>query len=93
MTHGGGSGGGYRGNQGDKIAGVEKWRTVNKGANIHNEGKTLWWFLSHKHKYILFNGLYIWHKPEDHDAWFEKFKSRRSKKDKTTAATTTAPPE
>ena len=36
MRSGGGSGGGYRRNQGDKIAGVEKWRTVNKGATIQH---------------------------------------------------------
>ena len=36
--------------------------------------------------------LTVWHKPEDHDAFFEKFKSRRYKKDKTSAATTAAPP-
>ena len=41
VTSGGGSGGGYRGNQGEKIAGVEKWRTVNKGATIQHEGKTV----------------------------------------------------
>ena len=37
-----GYGVGYRGNQGDKIAGVEKWRTVNKSATIQHEGKTFW---------------------------------------------------
>ena len=41
LKSGGRSGGGYRGNQGDKIAGVEKWRTVNKGATIQHEGKTV----------------------------------------------------
>ena len=41
VTSRGGSGGGYRGNQGNKIAGVEKWRTVNKGATIQHEGKTV----------------------------------------------------
>ena len=91
VTSGGGSGGGYRGNQGGKIAGVEKWRTVNKGATIQHEGKTVWLCLSHKYKDIIFDSLYVWHKPEDHDAWFDKFKSRRSKKDKITASTTAAP--
>ena len=92
VTSGGGYGDGYNGNQGDKIAGVEKWRTLNKCATNQNEGKTVWWCLSHKHKDGLFDGIYIWHKPEDHDALFEKFKSRRSNKDKTSAATTAAPP-
>ena len=41
VISGGGYVGGYRGNQGDKIAGVEKWRTVNKGDTIQHEGKTV----------------------------------------------------
>ena len=93
VTFSGGSGGGYRGNQVDKIAGVEKLCTVNKGATVQNEGKTGWWWPSHKHKDGIFDGLYVWHKPEDHDALFEKFKSHIYNKDKTTAATTAAPPE
>ena len=43
VTFSGGSGGGYRGNQVDKIVGVEKLCTVNKGATVQNEGKTGWW--------------------------------------------------
>ena len=93
VTSGGGSGGGYRGNQGDKIAGVEKWRTSNKCSTIQQKGKTLWLCPSHKHNDGFFYGLYVWYRPEDHYAWFEKFKRRRSKKDKTTAATTAAHPE
>ena len=42
VTSGGGSGGGYRGNQGDKITCVGKWRTVNKGATMQHKGKTVW---------------------------------------------------
>ena len=93
VTSGDGYGGGYRGNQGEKIAGVEKWRTFNKVATIKHKGETVWWCLSHKHKEKLFDGLYIWHKPEDHDEWFEKLKICRSKKDKTMADTTAATPE
>ena len=59
VTSGGGSGGGYRGNQGNKIAGVGKWRTFNKGATIQNKGKTVWWCLNHEHKNRLFYGLYV----------------------------------
>ena len=92
MTSSGRSGGRYRGNKVNKIVGVEKWRTVNKGATIQHEGKKVWWCPSHKHKKRLFYGLYVWHKPEYHDAWFEKFKSRISKKYKTTAANTAVPP-
>ena len=40
----------------------------------------------------LLDGLYLWHKPEHHDAGFEKFKSHRYKKDKTMEATMAAPP-
>ena len=82
VTSGGGSSGRYNVNQGDKIAGVDKWCTINKGATTQHEGKIIWWCLSYKRKYRLFDGLYIWNKPEDHDAWFEKFKSRISNKDK-----------
>ena len=71
---------------------MEKWRTLNKGSTIQHEGNTVLWLPSHKHKEGLFDGLYVWHKPEDHYAWFDKFKSCRSKKDKTLAATTAAPP-
>ena len=67
---GGRYGGGNKGNQGDKVAGVEKWRTVNKGTTSQHEGKTVWWCPYHKHKDELFYGLYVWHKPEDHDAWY-----------------------
>ena len=91
VISGGGSGGGYRWNQGDKIAGVERWRTINKCDTIQNERKTVWWCPSHKHKGGLFDGLYVWRKPEDHYAWFKKSKIRISKKDETTAATTAAP--
>ena len=62
VTYGEGSGGGYRGNQGDKIAGVEKWRTVNKGATIQHKRRAVLLCPSHKHKDGLFNGLYVWHK-------------------------------
>ena len=92
VTSGGGSGGRYRGNQGEKIVGVEKWSTANKDATIQHEGDTVWWCHSHKNKDGLFDGLYIWNKPEDHDAWFDKFKSCRCNKDKTTTATKAAPP-
>ena len=61
VTSGGGSVGGYRGNQGEKITGVEKWRTVNKGATIQHEGKTVWGCPSYKHKDGLFDGLYVCH--------------------------------
>ena len=63
VTSSGGSGGGYRVNQGDKIAGVEKWCTVNKGATIQHKGKTVWWCPSHKHKDGLFYDLCVCHKP------------------------------
>ena len=66
---GGRSGGRYRGSQGEKIAGAEKWRTFNIGTTIQHKGTKVWWCPSHKHKYGLFDGLYVWHKPEDHDAW------------------------
>ena len=55
----GGSGGGYNVNQGNKIAGVEKWCTVNKSTTIQHKGKTVRWCLSDKHKYGLFDGLYV----------------------------------
>ena len=92
VTSGGWSGGGYRGNQSNKIAGVEKWRTVNKGATIQHKGKTVWWCLSNKHKDELFNGLYVWHKPEDHMHGLINSRDTDKKKDKNTAVTTADPP-
>ena len=41
VTSCGGYGGRYRGNQGNKTSGVEKWRTVNKGSTIQHEGKSV----------------------------------------------------
>ena len=63
VTSSGGFGGGYRGKKGEKIAGVEKLRTVNKCDTIQHEGKTSWCRTSHKHKDGLFDDLNVWHKP------------------------------
>ena len=41
VASGGGSGGRYRGNQGDKIAGLDKWLTVNKCDTIQHKGGTV----------------------------------------------------
>ena len=91
VKSGGRYGDGHNKNQGEKIVGVDKWSTFNKGVIIQHEGKTVWWCPSHKHKNRLFDGLYVWNKQEDHNAWFEKSKIRRPKKDKTSVATTAAP--
>ena len=63
------------------VGGVPEWRTIKKGDTIEHDGKTLYWCPHHKHPQGLFDGLYCWHKPENHDEWKAKFK-----KPKTSAA-------
>ena len=52
-----------------KIAGtvVEKWRITKRGASIVVDGITYWWCEKHIDKSGRWNGMYVRHKPEDHD--------------------------
>ena len=67
---------------------IEKWCVVKKGASIIVDGKN-WWCLKHVDKATPYrwNGMYIIHKPEDHD---EVMAKRYRDKKSTTAAQTVA---
>lgn len=62
---------------------IPKWRTVKKGDKVDKEGKTWWWCPHHK-KEGLFDGLYMPHKPSEHDEWKrqkdERIAARKAKK-------------
>ena len=54
------------------------WRTKKEGDKVNQEGKTWWWYPHHK-KEGLFDGLYMPHKPSEHDDWICKKKEQYSK--------------
>ena len=58
---------------------IPMWRTENKGEKCGRDGKTWYWCPHHK-KEGLFDGLYMPHKPEDHDAWAKNKKEAREKR-------------
>ena len=43
----------------------DEWQITNKGESIEHEGKTWWWCPRHREG----KGMYVTHKPEDHDTW------------------------
>ena len=49
-----------------------------KGASMEKDGKTWYWCPLHV-KEGLFDGLYMPHKPEDHDEWARKKKEKAEK--------------
>ena len=63
---------------GDKVGGVDKWRTVKNGDQISRDGKTWYWCTQHVHPHGHFNGLYVLHKPAEHVDW----KSRKTERKK-----------
>lgn len=69
---------------GDTSGGVDRWRTVKGAASMVKDGKTWHWCPHHVHPHGHFNGLYVLHKPENHEEW--KANRRRGKRD--TAAVT-----
>jgi hypothetical protein len=58
----------------EMIGGVQRWRTIKKAQTIRMNGKTWHWCDKHVHSQGHFNGLYCYHKPEDHDEWKAKYK-------------------
>ena len=61
------------------------WRTIKKGESIVSDGKTYHWCPHH----VLqgkFDGLYMPHKAEEHDAWKAEKKERRDKYNKKSSA-------
>jgi len=61
-----------------KINPIEDWRMKQTDPKIERDGKTWWWCPRHVQpgKY---NGLYVTHKPEDHDDWVQKKEARRAR--------------
>ena len=58
---------------------IPVWRTEKKGDSVQRDGKTWWWCPHHK-KEGLFDGLYMTHKPSEHDEWSRKQKEFYAKK-------------
>ena len=58
---------------------IPVWRTENKGEMCQRDRNTWYWCPHHK-KEGLFDGLYMPHKPEEHDAWAKKKKEEREKR-------------
>ena len=59
---------------------IDPRRITKKGASITIDGQTLWWCDKHKHPKKFPNGLYMPHKPEDHDEWVKQKQTRKGKK-------------
>ena len=72
--------------QPSRFISIDPWRMVKKGPTITMNGKTWHWCPHHviEGKY---NGLYVTHKPEDHDEWQKKkdlnLEKKRASKNKT----------
>ena len=58
-----------------KKFGIEEWRMVKQGNTKVVNGVTFWWCPHHKNE-GQFDGLYVTHKPSEHDSW----KADRDKK-------------
>ena len=77
-----------------KKFGIEEWRMVKQGNMKVVNGVTFWWCPHHKNE-GQFDGLYVTHKPSEHDAWkADRDKKnaawkekRRSKTDKNSSST------
>ena len=65
--------------QPSRFISIDAWRMVKKGASMEREGKTWYWCPRHvvQGKY---DGLYVTHKPEDHDEWQKKKDIQNAKK-------------
>ena len=59
---------------------IQKWRVVKKGDSIEVDGRTLWWCEKHKDYHNRWNGMYVPHKPEDHDRIMAERKSKRNRR-------------
>ena len=56
---------------------IPQWRTEKKGDKVDKDGKTWWWCPHHKRE-GLFDGLYMPHKPSEHDEWKKKKDEKRA---------------
>ena len=58
---------------------IQKWRVVKKGDLIQVDGRTYWWCEKHKDYHGRWNGMYVLHKPEDHEAVMATRKNKRTR--------------
>ena len=60
---------------------IAKWRMTKDGDSKEVDGELWWWCPKHKVDGV-YDGLYVKHKPEDHDDWLaRKKKSKQAKRD------------
>ena len=75
----------------DKVAGVDKWRTVKQGDTLVRNGQTYTWCPHHKHPRGLHHGLhYSNHTPANHNEW--KAQRPAPKTDSAAKNSSSAPP-
>ena len=67
---------------------IEAWRKVKDGDSKTVKGQTWYWCPKHnKNAQGKYQGLYVKHKPENHDAWYQKtYGNKKDKKEKANAA-------
>ena len=56
---------------------IEDWRKVKTTYSVEKNDLTWWWCPKHKFEGV-FDGLYVRHKPEDHDAWQQRKDERKT---------------
>ena len=75
----------------NKVAGVDKWRTVKQGDILVQNGQTYTWCPHHKHPCGLYNGLYYSnYTPANHNKW--KAQCPAQKTDSAAKNSSSAPP-
>ena len=63
---------------GDKVMSIDSWRMTKTLPTINRDGKTWHWCPHHVYP-DKYNGLYVTHKPEDHEDWVKRKESFRNK--------------
>ena len=72
--------------KGSNFRSIEAWRTVkNKGDECEVNGLTWWWCPKHKVEGS-YDGLYVRHRPENHDEWQAR-KEERKKQNSSSSST------
>ena len=59
---------------------MPEWKMTKKGETIEHEGYILHWCKHHAHTEGLWDGLYVSHKPENHESWKEEKNQRYGKR-------------
>ena len=63
---------------GDKVMSIDSWRMVKTTPSIERDGKTWYWCPHHVYP-DKYDGLYVTHKPEDHEDWVKRKESFRNR--------------